>query len=72
MKRIKTWTEFLEVTGGSKPLAIELGLERHTVLSWLAERRGIPVKYWPRIIERWGLTPRDLYTVDLQIKALPL
>lgn len=71
MKRVKNWTQFLEVVGGSKPLAIELGLERHTVLSWLAERGGIPRKHWPKLIERWGFTPMDLYTVDEQIRTLP-
>lgn len=70
--KVKTWREFLNMTGGSKGLCAALGLERHTVLSWCGERRGLPEKHWPELVKQFAISYEELAEVSEYLKHLPL
>lgn len=69
--KVKTWREFLNLVGGSKGLHEKLGLERHTVLVWCANRRGIPEKWWPQLVQAFGISFEELLAVSEYLKTLP-
>lgn len=70
--KVRTWREFLNITGGSKGLCRALSLERHTVLAWCAERRGIPEKHWPDLVAKFAVSFEELLAVSEYLKALPV
>lgn len=69
--KVKTWREFLNLVGGSKGLAKSLGVERISVLTWCASRRGIPEKHWPYIVHLFGISYEELFEVSEYLKKLP-
>ena len=70
-KTIVTWAQFMAATGGPKGLAKTLGIERNTVSSWHVRRNCIPMQYWPRIREVYGITSDELLAVSISLQNTP-
>lgn len=66
---IKNWKEFLEATGGIKPLHELTGLERVSICEWASKCRGIPDKFWPEIIQKFPISADELVVVNQSIRA---
>ena len=70
-RKISTWNDFLEITGGSKPVSQVVGIERQSVLDWKAGRKGIPLDHWRKLMSAFGLTTEELFAVNENIQATP-
>ena len=60
--KIKKICDIFERAGGSVHLAAKLDLHQTTVIAW--ERSGIPVRYWPKLIENYKLSPVEIYNAS--------
>lgn len=60
-KPITNIQDIYALAGGSTKLAAELNLHAITVEGW--RRSGIPVKHWPSLIEKYDISPAELYYI---------
>jgi hypothetical protein len=60
-----THAGIIQAFGGIRPLAMAIGIDWKIAVHW--ERRGIPSKYWHRVVKAWGeRIPRQLTIEDLE------
>lgn len=51
---------------GSVHIAALLNINQFTVDRWV--KTGIPVKYWSILIDKYGITPAELYCITSKAK----
>lgn len=68
---ITSWQQLMFVVGGAKELAKTLGIERNTVSSWHVRRNCIPMQYWQKIRDVYGITSDELLAVSISLQNTP-
>lgn len=66
-KRIINIEDLFELANGCGTLASKLGV--HQVTVEYMRKHGIPIKYWDKLYELYGLTPAELYSITKKCKA---
>lgn len=54
--------------GGSVQIAALLNLNQYTVDRWA--RSGVPEKYWPQLVKKFGVSREELISVSDKAKRL--
>ena len=54
--------------GGSVQIAALLNLNQYTVDRWV--RSGVPEKYWPTLVKKFGVSREELISVSDKAKRL--
>lgn len=66
-KRLNNIEDLFAVTNGCAALASKLGI--HQVTVEYMRKHGIPLKYWDKLFDLYGVTPAELFTITKKCRA---